>query len=247
MDNQQLSNNRKKQENARKYFIEIGQTYGLYKVTGITERIVTVKKTNTTYNETLYECLNTVTNKKSYKRASQIIYAQKKFAQKSETNHQLGLRKHLYRAKIQGAKNRNIFFDLDFDTFDKIISEDCVYCGAKPAEISDKYLLARADMHQEKIAVNGIDRVDPTKGYIKENCVPCCQTCNYMKRILQKDEFLNHIIKIYNFSIIKSSTTIENTLISGSQQSTQQANGCGNGKPLTGNAEGEDIVSTSNI
>lgn len=101
-------------------------------------------------------------------------------------------------------------------------------------------MLARADMHQEKIAYNSIDRVDPTKGYIIDNCVPCCTTCNYMKRILQRDEFLDHVKKIYNFSIIKCSTTIP-------KGSTSQANGDGNGSPLTCKDEGEDIVSTNNV
>lgn len=65
-------------------------------------------------------------------------------------------------------------------------------------------MLARADMHQEKIAYNGIDRVDPTKGYIIDNCVPCCTTCNYMKRILQRDEFLDHVKKYMIFLLLKA-------------------------------------------
>lgn len=59
-----------------------------------------------------------------------------------------------------------------------------------------------------------------------------------MKHTLQEHEFLSHIQKIYNHKINKGSTTIP-------KGSTSQANGDGSGSPLTGKAEGEDIVSTS--
>ena len=54
--------------------------------------------------------------------------------------------------------------------------------------------------------VNGIDRLDSSKGYTINNCVPCCSKCNLMKSNFKKEDFLQHISKIYNFSI--SSTTI---------------------------------------
>ena len=241
MDNQQPSNKRKiTTKNARKHIINVGETYGLYKVIGLTTNERIVKATGRTYTETKYVCENILTHKISNKNGCTIHKAMLKYQEKSKVNHQLGLRKHLYRSKISGAHTRHIDFELTFEQFDNLISQNCVYCGAEPVLVSDKYMLARADMHQEKIAYNGIDRVDPTKGYIIDNCVPCCTTCNYMKRILQRDEFLDHVKKIYNFSIIKGSTTIP-------KGSTSQANGDGNGSPLTCKDEGEDIVSTNNV
>ena len=62
-----------------------------------------------------------------------------------------------------------------------------------------------------------------------------------MKRTLDVNTFYDQIIKIYDHLGL-GSTTIENTSNDGSEQSTSQANGDGNGMPLTGNAEGEDIV-----
>lgn len=63
-----------------------------------------------------------------------------------------------------------------------------------------------------------------------------------MKNTYSKDVFLNQIKQIYKH-LFESSTTIENTSnLDGSEQSTSQAKGDGNGGPLTGNAEGEDIV-----
>ena len=69
------------------------------------------------------------------------------------------------------------------------------------------------------------DRVDTTKGYFKENCVPCCKMCNIMKNKFSKEDFINKVKSIYN-NYIKSSTTI-------SKESTLQANGNGNGELLT--------------
>lgn len=40
----------------------------------------------------------------------------------------------------------------------------------------------------------GIDRVDPRKGYTQDNIRPCCSThCNYMKKDMDLDDFLQHI------------------------------------------------------
>jgi hypothetical protein len=44
---------------------------------------------------------------------------------------------------------------------------------------------------------NGIDRVDNTLGYSKENCVSCCKICNYMKQVLTLEEFYSHIRRIH--------------------------------------------------
>ena len=34
-------------------------------------------------------------------------------------------------------------------------------------------------------------------GYVLENCIPCCDICNYMKNNLPKDEFFHKVNKIY--------------------------------------------------
>jgi hypothetical protein len=45
------------------------------------------------------------------------------------------------------------------------------------------------------IEYNGIDRVDNEKGYLVENCVPCCFTCNSLKKSVTK----SIIEKAYKF------------------------------------------------
>ena len=53
--------------------------------------------------------------------------------------------------------------------FQEITNQRCVYCG--------------------KDAPNGIDRIDNLRGYNKENCVPACKHCNYVKGDLSIEDF----------------------------------------------------------
>ena len=46
-----------------------------------------------------------------------------------------------------------------------------------------------------------------------------------------KDSFLKQVVRIYNHLIKQGQTTIENASLDGSEQSTLQANGNGNGGP----------------
>ena len=93
-----------------------------------------------------------------------------------------------------GAKNRNLSFELDKDTFFKLTQSNCYYCGQEPSQ-------QRKPREKNKLnsyIYNGIDRVDSSKGYLKENCVTCCGRCNYMKMDYNLDDFKEHVIKIYN-------------------------------------------------
>ncbi|QOR58045.1 hypothetical protein [uncultured phage cr50_1] len=99
-----------------------------------------------------------------------------------------------------GAKARNLEWNLTEEQFAHLINQNCVYCGEKP---SKKQTVSYKNEYE---LVNGIDRIDSSKGYTVNNCVPCCSKCNLMKNNFKKEEFLQHITKIYNYSI--SSTTI---------------------------------------
>ena len=56
------------------------------------------------------------------------------------------------------------------------------YCGAMDS--------MEAVKHKDRLLHNGIDRVDNSKGYHPENCVPCCKTCNIAKQSMSVEEFL---------------------------------------------------------
>ena len=43
---------------------------------------------------------------------------------------------------------------------------------------------------------NGIDRLDSTEGYTTDNCVSCCTTCNWMKKKMPLEKFLQKVKEI---------------------------------------------------
>lgn len=178
--------------NARKYNIEIGDIYGVYTV--IDKTLVD----NPKCKETRYICENIYNSSIKCMRASALIKQDKRVKEKSKSDRQRGLRNYLYRSYQIGAKNRNHKFNLSFDDFDKIISQNCYYCGEEPKIADSDFIIKRGDTHQYPIKYNGIDRLNPKLGYSIENCVPCCQKCNYMKHIMTEEEFYKQIIKVYN-------------------------------------------------
>lgn len=85
------------------------------------------------------------------------------------------------------AKRANRSFDISLSDFDAITLRQCAYCGGQSTN---------------NVGICGIDRIDPNSGYEINNCVPCCDVCNFMKRTMTKEEFLNKIKQIYNHSVI---------------------------------------------
>lgn len=121
-----------------------------------------------------------------------------------------------------GAISRNLDWQLSEEDFKNLTLQNCHYCGCEPCRMQKVWSDRRKE---ERLPLNGIDRVDPTKGYTKDNCVTCCKMCNQMKLDYDLNTFLNKIKDIYKYSI-EGSTTI-------SKESTSQANGDGNGELLT--------------
>lgn len=93
---------------------------------------------------------------------------------------------------LRGAKDRNIPFELTKEQVRELIEQDCHYCGQKPLV---RYTAIGC---AGEYAWNGIDRVDNTKGYTTDNCVPCCKLCNLGKRDLTIDEFTSWIERTYH-------------------------------------------------
>lgn len=76
-----------------------------------------------------------------------------------------------------GSKHRGLIFGITFNEFLDIINQPCYYCGGEGY---------------------GIDRIDNTMGYLKDNIVSCCSMCNYMKQVYAENEFIEQCIKISN-------------------------------------------------
>ena len=102
----------------------------------------------------------------------------------------------LYNSYIKGAISRSLKFDLSIEQFKQITTQNCFYCGNPPTAI------IRPNVDGAYI-YNGIDRKDNTIGYTIENCVSCCKFCNFAKYTQTYNDFLTHIVKIYDHQKMK--------------------------------------------
>ncbi len=98
----------------------------------------------------------------------------------------------LYVRYKRGSLRRGYEFELSINEFKTIISQNCNYCGIEPKQIHNK-----KGMRYELI-YNGIDRKNNDKGYILDNCVPCCKFCNFAKSKFDLNEFNEWLISIKN-------------------------------------------------
>jgi hypothetical protein len=106
----------------------------------------------------------------------------------------------LYRGYKYSAYNRSLEFKLTKDDVFEMFSQNCIYCNSAPS-YPNKVKLNRYYNGIEK--TNGIDRIDSSIGYTKDNCVPCCSMCNQLKFDYVLEIWLEHIKKIYQHSIIE--------------------------------------------
>lgn len=91
---------------------------------------------------------------------------------------------HTYRSN---AKRLSRTWALTENQFDLLVKSDCHYCGDPPASLSKA---SGGDF-----VYNGIDRKDNGVGYTWGNAVPCCSTCNYLKRTMPYEEFVAFLKK----------------------------------------------------
>ena len=88
-----------------------------------------------------------------------------------------------------GASSRGLPFSLTEDEFRDLTKKNCHYCGEEPSK--ETSFVANGQYRY-----NGLDRVDNSKGYTLENCVPCCQQCNFLKGKMNVESFLNQCLKV---------------------------------------------------
>lgn len=85
-----------------------------------------------------------------------------------------------YKNFLNENNKRNIKVDITETEYLKLIKEKCYYCG------------------NHENGAKGIDRKNSKIFYTKDNIVSCCKTCNFIKKTLSEDEFINNLIIIYN-------------------------------------------------
>ena len=93
------------------------------------------------------------------------------------------------------AKRMGRGFELSRAEFERLIEAPCHYCGIVPS----RQQRPNSSKNKQDIGgvrlVNGIDRIDNTAGYVSDNCVSCCRTCNMAKRSMTYSEFLTWVFR----------------------------------------------------
>lgn len=80
------------------------------------------------------------------------------------------------------ASAKNLEFDLTDEEFYELVKQNCYYCN----ELQEK-------------GFNGIDRIDCTKSYTKDNSVSSCTICNFIKGSLDEKIFIKTIEHILTY------------------------------------------------
>lgn len=91
----------------------------------------------------------------------------------------------VFRLYENGAKRRNMEFNISFKEFYDLSQKNCTYCNCKPKTVR------KIKDYNGVYIYNGLDRKDNNKGYTSDNCVPCCADCNRAKWQMTYQEFLD--------------------------------------------------------
>lgn len=116
-------------------------------------------------------------------------YMKHKHSGKCKTHAFKGInQKRPYEWILGKLKNRTQEFNLEYEDILQLVNVPCAYCGT----------LVKQEPHNGKFY--GIDRIDASKGYIKNNVTPCCTLCNQFKWNNPTNNFINHCKKVAMFN-----------------------------------------------
>jgi hypothetical protein len=96
----------------------------------------------------------------------------------------------IWHSYLGNARHKAISFELDRDTFARLLTGNCYYCGLLPSK------RVRLTHRTCNFLWNGIDRLNNDRGYEPDNVVSCCSVCNFRKGTTSSDEFLAWIASV---------------------------------------------------
>jgi hypothetical protein len=92
-----------------------------------------------------------------------------------------------YSSMLSSAKERDLEVSITKEEFSIMRNSPCFYCnGALPETGS------------------GLDRVNNSNGYTKDNCRPCCTDCNLAKRQMSETQFKDWLHRIFKHWVAKA-------------------------------------------
>lgn len=102
---------------------------------------------------------------------------------------------NVYASYRLSAEEANREFNIDFESFRKLLESECYYCGIKSSNAHYKGKI-RKNGGNGPYMYNGVDRINNDLGYIPENCVTACRHCNISKHTLTQEYFIERAYKI---------------------------------------------------
>jgi len=88
---------------------------------------------------------------------------------------------------------------VSYEMFKELSFSNCFYCGSPPSSIRSVHSNKKHLPDHKEAVMNGIDRIDSSRGYTNDNVRSCCFTCNAMKLDHSIEVFLDHVKKIYDY------------------------------------------------
>ena len=113
----------------------------------------------------------------------------------------------LYAVYRHNAEIRSRDFSITKEQFRELTSSNCFYCNLIPTGVY------KASSKTGVYIYNGIDRKQNEVGYVIENCVPCCKTCNWMKRMQTQAEFLDACRRVVDWTNHKKSAEMPDSAV----------------------------------
>ena len=98
----------------------------------------------------------------------------------------------IFRTYVKDAKKRDIEFNLSLAEFVSFLERHCMYCGVEPSNIQK----VKRQHDNGELMYSGIDRIDSLRGYVADNCVPCCIVCNRAKRNMSHEAFVRWLKRV---------------------------------------------------
>ena len=99
--------------------------------------------------------------------------------------------KRLYSRMKAKAKHRSKKWDIEIGDFEPLVMDRCGYCGSPPSN--------QLKYNGLKLAYNGLDRLDSSKGYSVANVVPCCSFCNSVKGSMKWETWASWINDVVGY------------------------------------------------
>jgi hypothetical protein len=106
-----------------------------------------------------------------------------------EASFRKAMRNYTTKAKREGRA-----WELSPEEVRELFSSPCSYCGAPPRNRSSVDRITAVPC-----IYTGIDRLDSSRGYTRDNVTPCCAVCNLGKRDMPLADWLAYLNQLVSF------------------------------------------------